>query len=152
MGDLKGSGQAVGAEILTRITDFAPTTIASQAARLQPAQRFFNLVVTNVPGPQFPLYVLGRQMESIFPMVPLARRQALCVGIMSYNGQVNFGLIGDYDAMADLDSFALDLEGGDAEMDRRARGADGGRSGQQPRPRPGTAPCRSSRPSRAGGH
>jgi WS/DGAT/MGAT family acyltransferase len=110
MGDLKSSGQAVGAEILTKITDFAPTTIASQAARLQPAQRFFNLVVTNVPGPQFPLYVLGRQMESIFPMVPLARRQALCVGIMSYNGQVNFGLVGDYDAMADLDSFALDLE------------------------------------------
>jgi hypothetical protein len=111
MGDLKGSGQAVGAEILTRITDFAPPTIASQAARLQPAQRFFNLVVTNVPGPQFPLYVLGRRMESIFPMVPLARRQALCVGIMSYDGEVDFGLIGDYDAMADLDSFALDLEG-----------------------------------------
>ena len=110
MGDLKSSGQAVGAEILTKVTDFAPTTIASQAARLQPAQRFFNLVVPNVPGPQFPLYVLGRKMESIFPMVPLARRQALCVGIMSYNGQVNFGLVGDYDAMADLDSFALDLE------------------------------------------
>ncbi len=110
MGDLKGSGQAVGAEILTRIVDFAPTTIASQAARLQPAQRFFNLVVTNVPGPQFPLYVLGRRMEAIFPMVPLARRQALCVGIMSYDGQVDFGLIGDYDAMADLDSFGLDLE------------------------------------------
>ncbi len=110
MGDLKSSGQAVGAEILTKLTDFAPSTIASQAARLQPAQRFFNLVVTNVPGPQFPLYVLGRKMESIFPMVPLARRQALCIGIMSYNGQVNFGLIGDYDGMADLDSFALDLE------------------------------------------
>jgi diacylglycerol O-acyltransferase len=110
MGDLKSSGQAVGAEILTKLTDFAPGTIASQAARLQPAQRFFNLVVTNVPGPQFPLYVLGRKMESIFPMVPLARRQALCVGIMSYNGQVNLGLVGDYDAMADLDSFALDLE------------------------------------------
>jgi len=116
MGDLKSSGQAVGAEILTKITDFAPTTIASQAARLQPAQRFFNLVVTNVPGPQFPLYVLGRKMESIFPMVPLARRQALCIGIMSYDGQVNFGLIGDYDAMADLDSFALDLEAATAEV------------------------------------
>ena len=115
MGDLKSSGQAVGAEILTKLTDFAPSTIASQAARLQPAQRFFNLVITNVPGPQFPLYVLGRKMESIFPMVPLARRQALCVGIMSYNGQVNFGLIGDYDAMADLDSFALDLEAATAE-------------------------------------
>jgi WS/DGAT/MGAT family acyltransferase len=110
MGDLKASGQAVGAEILTRLTDFAPTTIVSQAARLQPAQRFFNLVVTNVPGPQFPLYVLGRQMESIFPMVPLAQKQALCIGIMSYNGQVNFGLIGDYDAMPDLASFRLDLE------------------------------------------
>ncbi len=110
MGDLKGSGQAVGAEILTRITDFAPPTIASQAARLQPAQRFFNLVITNVPGPQFPLYVLGRKMEAIFPLVPLARRQALCVGIMSYDGQVNFGLVGDYDAMADIESFALDLE------------------------------------------
>jgi diacylglycerol O-acyltransferase / wax synthase len=116
MGDLKSSGQAVGAEILTKLTDFAPSTIASQAARLQPAQRFFNLVVTNVPGPQFPLYVLGRKMESIFPMVPLARRQALCIGIMSYNGQVNFGLIGDFDAMADLDSFALDLEAATQEV------------------------------------
>jgi diacylglycerol O-acyltransferase len=116
MGDLKSSGQAVGAELLTKLTDFAPGTIVSQAARLQPAQRFFNLVVTNVPGPQFPLYVLGRKMESIFPMVPLARRQALCIGIMSYNGQVNFGLIGDYDAMADLDSFALDLEAATQEV------------------------------------
>jgi diacylglycerol O-acyltransferase / wax synthase len=116
MGDLKGSGQAVGAEVLTRLIDFAPTTIASQAARLQPAQRFFNLVVTNVPGPQFPLFVLGREMQSIFPLVPLAQRQALCVGIMSYNGTVNFGLVGDYDAMADLDSFGLDLEGAIAEL------------------------------------
>jgi len=115
MGDLKGSGQAVGAELLTKLTDFAPPTIASQAARLQPAQRFFNLVVTNVPGPQFPLYLLGRRMDAIFPLVPLARRQALCVGIMSYDGQIDFGLVGDYDAMADLDSFALDLEGAIAE-------------------------------------
>jgi len=125
MGDLKGSGQAVGAEILTRIVDFAPTTIASQAARLQPAQRFFNLVVTNVPGPQFPLFVLGRQMESIFPMVPLARRQALCVGIMSYNGQVDFGLIGDYDAMADLESFGLDLENAIGELGAATVGTQG---------------------------
>jgi len=124
MGDLKSSNQAVGAEILTRLSDFAPTTIASQAARLQPAQRFFNLVVTNVPGPQFPLYVLGRRMEAIFPMVPLARRQALCVGIMSYNGQLNFGLVGDYDAMANLDSFALDLEGATAEIVSTAPGPD----------------------------
>jgi WS/DGAT/MGAT family acyltransferase len=123
MGDLKGSGQAVGAEILTRLTDFAPPTIVSQAARLQPAQRFFNLVVTNVPGPQFPLYLLGRRMDAMFPLVPLARRQALCIGIMSYDGQVDFGLVGDYDAMADLDSFALDLEGAVQEAVETAPGA-----------------------------
>jgi diacylglycerol O-acyltransferase / wax synthase len=123
MGDLKGSGQAVGAELLTKLTDFAPPTIASQAARLQPAQRFFNLVVTNVPGPQFPLFLMGRRMSSIFPLVPLARRQALCVGIMSYDGQIDFGLVGDYDAMADLDSFALDLEGAIAEAVAGAPGA-----------------------------
>ena len=133
MGDLKGSGQAVGAEILTRVVDFAPTTIASQAARLQPAQRFFNLVVTNVPGPQFPLFVLGREMESIFPLVPLARRQALCVGIMSYNGQVDFGLVGDYDAMADLDSFGLDLEGAIAELTGEPARAGEPGSADQPR-------------------
>jgi WS/DGAT/MGAT family acyltransferase len=131
MGDLKGSGQAVGAEILTRLTDFAPPTILSQAARLQPRQRFFNLVVTNVPGPQFGLYLLGRRMESIFPLVPLARRQALCVGIMSYNGQVDFGLVGDYDAMADLDSFALDLEGAVREAEATAP-----KAGRRPTPEP----------------
>jgi diacylglycerol O-acyltransferase len=120
MGDLKGSGQAVGAEILTGLADFAPPTIASQAARLQSAQRFFNLVVTNIPGPQFPLYVLGRQMEALYPMVPLAQRQAVCVGIMSYNGQIHFGLIGDYDAMADLDSLALDLQASIEELSATA--------------------------------
>jgi hypothetical protein len=55
-------------------------------------------------------------MESIFPLVPLARRQALCVGIMSYDGSIDFGLVGDYDGMADLDSFGLDLEGAIAEI------------------------------------
>jgi hypothetical protein len=107
---LKGSGQAVGAEILTGLADFAPPTIASQAARMQSAQRFFNLVVTNIPGPQMPLYVLGREMQALYPMVPLALNQAVCVGIMSYNGRIQFGLIGDFDAMSDLDSLALDLE------------------------------------------
>ena len=110
MGNLKASRQAVGATLLTELTAFAPPTIAAQAARLQPRQRFFNLVVTNVPGPQFPLYVLGRELLSVFPMVPLARRQALCVGIMSYNGEINFGLVGDYDTLPDLNSLAGDLE------------------------------------------
>jgi WS/DGAT/MGAT family acyltransferase len=110
MGDLKQSKQAMGASLMTQLADFAPPTIAGQAARLQSRQRFFNLVVTNVPGPQFPLYLMGRRMERVFPMVPLAQRQAVCVGIMSYDGQVNFGLIGDYDAMSDLGDLAEDLE------------------------------------------
>jgi diacylglycerol O-acyltransferase / wax synthase len=120
MGDLKQSRQAVGATLLTQLTDFAPPTILGQAARLQPAQRFFNLVVTNIPGPQFPLYLLGRELEAIFPMVPLAKRQAVCFGIFSYNGQVNFGLVGDYDAMPDLDLLAQDLEESLAELETAA--------------------------------
>ena len=110
MGDLKSSKQAVGASLLTEMTDFAPPTITSQAARLQSRQRFFNLVVTNVPGPQFPLYVLGRRLQDIFPMVPLAKRQAVCVGIMSYDGGINFGLIGDFEGMPALGNLAEELE------------------------------------------
>ena len=127
MGDLKESKQAVGASLLTELTDFAPPTIASQAARLQSRQRFFNLVVTNVPGPQFPLYLMGRELEAVFPMVPLAKRQAVCFGIVSYNGQVSFGLIGDYDAMPDLEVLAMDLEASISELSEAAPKAKGAR-------------------------
>jgi diacylglycerol O-acyltransferase / wax synthase len=116
MGDLKESKQAVGASILTGLADFAPPTILGQAGRMQSRQRFFNMVVTNVPGPQFPLYLMGRELEAVYPMVPLAKRQAVCFGIMSYNGQVHFGLVGDYDAMADIDSLAHDLSESIAEL------------------------------------
>jgi WS/DGAT/MGAT family acyltransferase len=120
MGDLKKSRQAAGADVLTGLADFAPPTIVGQAARLQSRQRLFNLVVTNVPGPQFPLYLLGREMQATYPMVPLAQKQGVCVGIMSYNGQVNFGLVGDYDAMPGLDSLADDLA---AEIDTLSEAA-----------------------------
>jgi diacylglycerol O-acyltransferase / wax synthase len=116
MGNLKQSKQAVGASLLTELTDFAPPTITGQAARLQSRQRFFNLVVTNVPGPQFPLYLMGRELEAVFPMVPLAKRQAVCFGVMSYHGAVNFGLIGDFEAMSGLDVLAGDLEAALAEL------------------------------------
>jgi len=110
MDDLKHSGQAVGAQVLTNLAGFAPPTILSQAARLQARQRYFNLVVTNVPGPQFPLYLLGRRLRSLYPVVPLARRQALGIAVMSYNGHLGFGLLGDYDALPDLDLIAQELE------------------------------------------
>jgi diacylglycerol O-acyltransferase len=125
MGDLKQSKQALGATLLTQLQDFAPTTLAGQAARLQSRQRFFNLVVTNIPGPQFPLYLMGRRMERLFPMVPLAKNQGVCFAIMSYDGQVNFGLTGDYDGMSDLEDLAADLEASIEELIEAAGGRPG---------------------------
>src|SRR5947207_11740213 len=109
MREIKESGQAVGAQVLTDLTGFAPPTIMSQAARLFVRQRFFNVVVTNVPGPQFPLYLHGRELRDTFPVVPLAPNQALGIAIMSYNGRINFGVLGDWDAMHDVDDLAKDL-------------------------------------------
>jgi diacylglycerol O-acyltransferase / wax synthase len=120
MRGLKESGQAIGARALTQLADFAPPTIASQAARLQARQRYFNLVVTNVPGPQFPLYLLGRRMRAIYPVVPLARNQALGIEIMSYNGRLGFGLLADYDAMPDLHDVADDLRDALADLEGAA--------------------------------
>jgi WS/DGAT/MGAT family acyltransferase len=120
MRGLKESGQAVGAQALTSLADFAPPTIMSQAARLQSRQRFFNLVVTNVPGPQIPLYLLGRHLDAFYPVVPLAHRQALGIAIMSYDGRLGFGLLGDYDAMPDLEDLAGDLEEAIAALSRAA--------------------------------
>src|SRR4051812_8484614 len=116
MATIKRSGQAVGAQVLTNLSGFAPPTVMSQASRLISTQRFFNLVVTNVPGPQFPLYLLGRELTDIFPMVPLARGQALGVAIMSYNGRMNYGLVGDYDALADIDDLPADFDAALAEL------------------------------------
>jgi diacylglycerol O-acyltransferase / wax synthase len=109
LGGLKSSGQAVGAQVLTELTGFAPPTVMGQAARLVSRQRMFNVVVTNVPGPQFPLYLAGRRMLDPFPMVPLAKNQALGIALLSYAGKINFGLVGDWDLMWDLDAFADDL-------------------------------------------
>jgi WS/DGAT/MGAT family acyltransferase len=109
MQDVKDSGQAVGAQVLTELSGFAPPTIMAQAARLQARQRLFNLVVTNVPGPQMPLYALGRQLEGIYPMVPLAENTALGIAVMSYDGRMNFGLNADYDALADVEVLAEEL-------------------------------------------
>ena len=74
-----------------------------QASRLKFTTRLFNVLVTNVPGPQLPLYVLGREMLETYPIAFLPRDHALAVAILSYNGQVNFGLLADHDALPELD-------------------------------------------------
>ncbi len=113
---LKRGGQAVGARVLTELAGFAPSTILDQASRLSARQRFFNLVVTNVPGPQFPLYLMGRELLEAVPMVPLAPGQGLGIAIMSYNGRMNFGLVGDFDLLWDIDELAQDLTASLAEL------------------------------------
>ncbi len=116
MDDLKESKQAVGAEVLTSMQQFAPPTVLAQASRLNFSTRLFNLLVTNVPGPQFPLYVQGREMTSVFPIAFLPKNHALAIAIMSYNGQMNFGLLGDYDAMPDLNACGEAIESCLAEL------------------------------------
>lgn len=135
MRELKESGQAVGASTLTALADFAPPTIMSQAARLQARQRYFNVVVTNVPGPQIALYLQGRRLERFYPVVPLAQRQALGVAIMSYDGRLGYGLLGDYDALPDLESIARHLETAIADLGASA-GLDPGAAAAPPRRTP----------------
>jgi diacylglycerol O-acyltransferase / wax synthase len=103
MGDVKESKQALGAEVISGLERFAPPTLLAQASRLNFSTRLFNLIVTNVPGPQFPLYLLGREMLEIVPIAFLPEDHALAIAIMSYNGKVDFGLLADYDAMPDVD-------------------------------------------------
>jgi len=103
MDGLKESKQALGAEVIAGAQNFAPPTILAQASRLNFSTRLFNLIVTNVPGTQFPLYVLGREMLEAYPVAFLPENHSLAIAIMSYNGQMNFGLLGDFDALPDLD-------------------------------------------------
>jgi len=127
MQGLKESKQAVGAEVLASVQNFAPPTILAQASRLNFSTRLFNLIVTNVPGPQFPLYVLGRELQEVYPVAFLPRNQALAVAMMSYNGRINFGLLADYDALGDAALIADGIQASLRELVARARPrADGG--------------------------
>jgi len=116
MDGLKESKQALGAEVIAGATNFAPPTILAQASRLNFSTTLFNLIVTNVPGPQFPLYVGGREMEDVFPIAFLPQNHSLAIAIMSYNGHINFGLLGDYDVLPDLDRIADNVRQSLAEL------------------------------------
>jgi WS/DGAT/MGAT family acyltransferase len=106
MAGVKDSKQALGAEVIAGLQDFAPPTLLAQASRLNFSTRLFNLIVTNVPGPQFPLYLLGRELEELLPVAFLPQNHAMAIAIMSYNGTVDFGLLADYDAMPDVEYVA----------------------------------------------
>ena len=108
--DLKASRQVLGAEVITRLNDFAPPTLLAQSARINGSPRLFNLVVTNVPGPQVPLFMLGRKLFDLYPVAFLWPNHALAIAAMSYNGRLGFGLLGDYDAMDDIEVVATGIE------------------------------------------
>lgn len=121
MRGLKESKQALGAEVIASAQEFAPPTLLAQASRLTFSTRLFNLLVTNVPGPQFPLYFRGRRMERAFPIAFLPKDHALAIAILSYDGAVSFGLIGDHDALPDLDVVADGISAALDELDGLAR-------------------------------
>jgi diacylglycerol O-acyltransferase len=114
----KESGESVGADALVQLTGFAPPTIHALGARVASgfSKRLFNLVVTNVPGPQFPLYAAGARMLEMYPVVPLSKGQAVSIGLTSYDGGVFYGLNCDRDAMPDADVLAGCIEESLAEL------------------------------------
>ncbi len=120
MAGLKRSKQALGAEVISRLNDFAPPTLLAQASRINFSTRLFNMIVTNVPGPQIPLYILGRELEEVFPVAFLPQNHALAVAIMSYNGKVGFGLLADYDSMEDVEAVADGINESLAELEQAA--------------------------------
>src|SRR6201994_2298834 len=127
MDGLKESKQAVGAATLAAVNNLAPPTILAQASRLNFSTRLFNLIVTNIPGPQMPLYVLGRELVDLFPVAFLPEDHALAIAIMSYNGGLDYGLLGDFDAMPDIDVVADGIQASLAELLAAARGEAGHR-------------------------
>jgi diacylglycerol O-acyltransferase len=107
---LKRSQQRAGVEFFENMSDHTLTSLFLFFARLATWQRSFNVVITNVPGPQAPLYLLGARMQEIYPLVPLASNQALGLALFSYDGHLYWGFNADWDALPDLHDLVQGLE------------------------------------------
>jgi WS/DGAT/MGAT family acyltransferase len=123
MGGLKESKQALGGEIMTAIADWTVPNVLVQAVKLGLRSRPYNLVVTNVPGPQIPLYFVGCEMKTTYPVVPLFVNQALVVGLFSYNGGLFWGFTADWETVPDLHDFVVAIEESFAELRQLAEQA-----------------------------
>jgi diacylglycerol O-acyltransferase len=132
MRELKEVNQALGAEMLTAVSEWTLPTLLGLGARLAVRARAYNTVVTNVPGPQLPLYLVGARMVEAFPLVPLFSNQALGIALFSYNGMLCFGVNADWDLLPDLHRLVEALDesfqelvaaaGGTSDLMRKARG------------------------------
>jgi diacylglycerol O-acyltransferase / wax synthase len=118
MNEIKDTHQGAGAELLIKMLRFAPPTLLEVGSRaaFQLPQPLVQTVTTNVPGPQFPLYVLGRQMVEAHPYVPIGGNVRLAIAIFSYLGRISFGITADSSAAADLDILAHGIRRGLAEL------------------------------------
>lgn len=124
MAEVKSSHHAVGAGFLIGLGQFAPPTIHAMASRAASHSRLFNFLVTNVPGPQEPIYCLGARLLGFFPFTPLSGTQSYAVGLTSIDGWLNFGLIADYAALPDLERVTGFLVDAVAELGRSADAVD----------------------------
>jgi diacylglycerol O-acyltransferase / wax synthase len=120
MGGLKESKQALGGEIMTAIAEWTVPTVLVQAVKLGIRSRPYNLTVTNVPGPQIPLYFVGCEMKTTFPVVPLFENVALVVGLFSYNGGLFWGFTADWESVPDLHDFVTAVEDSFRELQQYA--------------------------------
>jgi WS/DGAT/MGAT family acyltransferase len=105
--DLKASSTVAGGELIEEISDWTTGALFAGFSRLTARTRSYNMVVTNVPGPQFPVYLAGALMEETYPLVPLFSNQALGIALFSYNGGLFWGFNADWDAVPDLHDLVL---------------------------------------------
>ena len=113
---LKSSGAATGAEAVLDLAALAPPVVHAALARSAYATRLFNVTITNVPGPQVPLYAFGAQLREVHPIVPLAAEHSVGIAIFSYNGLVTFGVITDSESTPDIGVLAHGIEEGIDEL------------------------------------
>jgi hypothetical protein len=139
---LKETDQALGASTLVQISTGAPATLVSMASRLAQSARPFNMTVTNVPGPQFPLYLLEAPMVATYPLVPLWESHGVGIALFSYLGTIYWGFNADWDVLPDVEAFVASIEFAFAELLAAARAADSpvvegpSRPSKRPKPRP----------------
>ncbi|MFV9672102.1 MAG: WS/DGAT domain-containing protein, partial [Acidimicrobiia bacterium] len=120
---LKDTDQALGAATLVRVSAGAPATLVALGARLAANARPFNMTVTNVPGPQFPLYLLDARVEATYPLVPLWESHGIGLAMFSYDGTVSWGINADYGIMPDVDRFGQAILDSFAELCEAASNA-----------------------------
>ena len=119
---LKSSGAATGAETMIDVAALAPPVVHATLARSLYAMRLFNVTITNVPGPQIPLYAFGAQLREVHPVVPLAAKHSVGIAILSYNGLVTFGVIADSESTPDIEVLTHGIEEGINELLPRVPG------------------------------